>query len=159
MERDYAQFFKWASRSAAKGNPKAKYRLGALYFYGSGVAKDADAAIRMYKEAAEDLRKEAEAGDVDSQFFIGRMYSSGRGVKMDLAKALVWYRKAAERGHAVAQTNLGGIYQYGKGSRKVFHVEKDETEAVKWYRKAAEQSFPGGQYKLGVMYQSIRQRS
>ena len=44
-----------------------------------------------------------------------------------------WYRKAAKQGHASAQTNLGVMYQLGRG------VEKNEQKAAEWYIKAAEQ--------------------
>ncbi len=43
-----------------------------------------------------------------------------------------WYRKAAEQGHALAQTNLGIMYEEGQG------VGQDYKEAVGWYSKAAE---------------------
>jgi len=55
-----------------------------------------------------------------------------KGTK-DAAEAVKWYRKAAEQGHALAQTNLGFMYEKGDG------VPKDAAEAVKWYRKATEQ--------------------
>jgi len=44
-----------------------------------------------------------------------------------------WFRKGAEQGNALAQANLGHMYELGRG------VIKDEVEAVEWYRKAAEQ--------------------
>ena len=51
IETDYAQSFKWASRSAAQDNPKAKYRLGSLYIQGRGVAKDEKKAKALFKES------------------------------------------------------------------------------------------------------------
>jgi TPR repeat protein len=52
----------------------------------------------------------------------------------------------AEQGDAVAQYNLGIMYQNGRG------VIQDHKEAVKWYRKAADQGNVGAQYNLGVMH-------
>ena len=52
----------------------------------------------------------------------------------------------AEKGDAIAQANLGWMYEKGQG------VEQDFKEAVKWYRKAAEQGDAGAQNNLGVMY-------
>ena len=46
-------------------------------------------------------------------------------------RAVKWYRKSAEEELAVAQYNLGMMYENGQG------VPKDESEAVKWYRKSA----------------------
>ena len=57
-----------------------------------------------------------------------------------------WYTKAAEQGNAVAQNNLGFMYDNGKG------VAQDYKEAVKWYTKAAEQGNASAQSNLGAMY-------
>jgi len=57
------------------------------------------------------------------------------------------YRKAAEQGWAGAQSNLGAMYQGGKG------VPQDYAEAVKWYRLAANQGDLAGQFNLGMMYE------
>ena len=62
--------------------------------------------------------------------------------------------QAAEQGVAVAQYNLGLMYENGQG------VRQDYAEAVRWYRKAAEQGNANAQYNLGVMYgngQGVRQ--
>ena len=60
-------------------------------------------------------------------------YYHGEGVPKDYVEAAKWYRKAAEQELAIAQFNLGWIYENGEG------VPKDMAEATKWYRKAAEQ--------------------
>jgi TPR repeat protein len=54
-------------------------------------------------------------------------------------------RKRAEAGQAIAQLDLGWIYQNGDG------VPQDDAEAVKWYRKAAEQGLATAQSNLGMM--------
>jgi len=56
----------------------------------------------------------------------------------------------ADQGHAPAQSNLGVMYENGKG------VPQDYKEAVKWYRLAAEQGYATAQYNLGVMYEKGR---
>jgi len=68
-------------------------------------------------------------------------YKSG-----DYETALREFRPLAEQGHAVAQYNLGVVYDEGRG------VPQDDAEAVKWYRIAAEQGYALAQYNLGVMY-------
>ena len=55
-------------------------------------------------------------------------YESG-----DYATALQEFRPLAEQGHAVAQFNLGVMYDHGYG------VPENDTEAAKWFRKVAEQ--------------------
>ena len=53
----------------------------------------------------------------------------------------------AEQGDAVAQFNLGVMYQQGQG------VSQDYQTALKWYALAAEQGDAKAQFVLGVMYQ------
>ena len=52
----------------------------------------------------------------------------------------------AEQGDAVAQYNLGIMYDKGKG------VAQNYTQAVAWYKKAAAQGFASAQYNLALMY-------
>jgi TPR repeat protein len=49
-----------------------------------------------------------------------RSYSeaSGNGVPRDFAQAVLWFTRAAERGHAMAQANLGIMYEFGNGIPK-----------------------------------------
>jgi len=68
-------------------------------------------------------------------------YESG-----DYATALREWKPLAEQGNAIAQTNLGVMYQQGIG------VPQDFEAAVKWYKLAAEQGYGSAQLKLGFMY-------
>jgi len=54
--------------------------------------------------------------------------------------------RRAIHGDAAAQTNMGAMYEKGRG------VPQDDAEAVKWYLKAAEQGHAMGQSNLGWMY-------
>lgn len=56
------------------------------------------------------------------------------------------FRKAAEQSLAEAQTNLGALYDTGRG------VAQDRTEAAMWYRKAAEGGDVLGQANLARYY-------
>ena len=95
------------------------------------------------------VRFVAEKGDAEAQCLLGELYA-GEGVTKDEVEAAKWYRKAAEQGLALAQNNLGVMYDHGLG------VPMDEAEAVKWYRKAAEQGDPKAQTNLGLKYASGR---
>ena len=55
-------------------------------------------------------------------------------------------KKLAEQGNAVAQFNLGVMYEKGEG------VPKDYKQAAYWYSKAAEQGNAEAQTILGIMY-------
>jgi len=55
--------------------------------------------------------------------------------KGDYKSAVNEWRPLANQGDADAQSNLGWMYENGKG------VLKDYKQAAKWYRKAADQGF------------------
>ena len=66
--------------------------------------------------------------------------------RKDYATALKEWQPLAEQGNAVAQYNLGVMYDKGRG------VTQDDAQAVEWYRKAANQGYADAQFNLGVMY-------
>ena len=70
------------------------------------------------------------------------MHSKGQGVPQDYKEAVKWYRLSAEQGDAIAQCNLGGMYNEGKG------VPQDDKEAVKWWKLAAGQHDEQAQFIL-----------
>ena len=57
-----------------------------------------------------------------------------------------FWRARAEKGDALAQLNLGVMYENGRG------VPEDDAEAVRWFRLAAEQGNAFSQSNLGVKY-------
>ena len=65
---------------------------------------------------------------------------------LDYPQAAIWFRKAAEQGLPEVQTNLGVLYEEGRG------VPRDYVLAATWYRKAAEQSYAEAQANLGFAY-------
>jgi len=119
-------------RSKAETSPGAGHALAWL------ITNDA--------EAAELLRKAAEADYVPAMFDLGSRYRNGQGVAKDDAKGAEWYRKAAEKGHASAAHQLGLMYHEGVG------VKKDGGQAVAWFRKAADQGVPPAIFNLGLAY-------
>jgi uncharacterized protein len=127
-----------------KGDAKAQYNLGLMYYNGQGVVQD-------YKEAVKWYRQSAEQEYVDAQYNLGWMYDEGKGVIQDYKEAVKWYRRSAEQGDGFAQYNLALNYENGKG------VLQDYKEAVKWYRKSAEQGYVEAQYNLGVLYRDVLQ--
>ena len=87
---------------AEQGDVKAQHWLGDMYYYGKGVSKDLEEALRWYEKAAENEHAQA-------QYWLGRMYYYGKGVPEDHEKASYWWKKAAENGHVGAQSRLGDI--------------------------------------------------
>jgi len=66
-------------------------------------------------------------------------------VLQDYAEAVRWYRKAADQGYAIAQYDLGNMYDQGKG------VPQNYGEARRWYRKAADQGYTNAQRALSAL--------
>ena len=62
------------------------------------------------------------------------------------ARAVSVCSRPAEQGNALAQFNLGFMYENGQG------MPQDYAEAVKWYRKAADQGDAAAQNNLSLMY-------
>jgi hypothetical protein len=64
----------------------------------------------------------------------------------DFAAALRLFQPLAEHGDASAQSNLGVMYEQGRG------VAQNYREAMRWFRLAALQGDASAQSNLGVMY-------
>ena len=77
--------------------------------------------------------------DAMIQYNLGFLYQK----KHDYEKAIEWYEKAAAQGNALAQSNLGYMYDKGLG------IEQNYAKAKEWYEKAASQAYVGSQCDLG----------
>ena len=64
----------------------------------------------------------------------------------DYATALSEWRPLAEQGDAVAQYNLGVLYDAGYG------VSQDYGQARQWFEKAAAQGYANAQHDLGRLF-------
>jgi TPR repeat protein len=87
---------------AVKGDSKAQFQLGTLYYQGKSVNQDYSQAFLWYRRAAQQ-------GNSDAQYSLGNMYLMGEGIKQDDYQARQWYEKAAEQGHESAQHNLENL--------------------------------------------------
>jgi hypothetical protein len=173
VPQDYKTAVKWFRLAAEQGNANAQYSLGFMYDLGDGVLKDYVYAHMWYNiaassgksknasknrdivagkmtpsqlEKAQDLARECVRkkykGCESADFQKGlTAYQSG-----DYATALREWTPLAKQGNALAQSNLGGMYDEGKG------VPQDYKTAVKWYRLAAEQGNANAQGNLGALY-------
>ena len=64
----------------------------------------------------------------------------------DYATAMTLLRPLADQGVAMAQFNVGLIYNLGQG------VQQNYAEALKWFKRSAEQGNANAQYGLATMY-------
>ena len=160
------------TEKAKSGSADAQFRLGNIYWLGSGTAADHAEAVKWYKmaadngdpnaiyslaccyykgdgipcdqsKAAELFMKAALQGDRDALNNLAKCYFMGEGVTHSRSKAASYFRKAAESGHTAAQYNLAECFFHGWGE------DVNYKKAIMWYKKAAEQSMPEAQYSYG----------
>ncbi len=114
--------------------------LNAGYIKEALSAKDDHNKLAQIYEDACDKEKKA-----SGCYNLAVLYSRGDGnVKKDEAKAAMLYEKACDQNFSMACSNLGYVYENGKG------VEKDLAKAVKFYEKACSDN--EGCTELGLLY-------
>ncbi|MCK9202465.1 MAG: sel1 repeat family protein [Gallionella sp.] len=79
--------------------------------------------------------------DIEYTLEASNAYDAG-----DYAKAALLYSLLAKQGNAVAQFNLGIMYEHGR------HLPKNAKESIQWYLLAAEQGYAPAQFNLGNIY-------
>jgi uncharacterized protein len=75
---NYPDALDWFRKAALKGNTEAQFNLGAMCYFGHGVAQN-------YPDALDWFRKAAFKGHAKAQFNLGVMYDVGQGVPQDHA--------------------------------------------------------------------------
>lgn len=134
--QQYKLIFQSNIESAKKGDAKAQYVVGYMYYNGKGVPKD-------YIKAAEWYEKSAESEYTKALNNLAYLYQKGKGVEKEITKAEQLLLKSANMGDDVACLNLGIMYQTGKlGTANM-------EDAEYWYRKAMDKGNPtaAGMYR------------
>lgn len=88
----------WA-KAVDDGDTTAMNNLGYLLYYGYGVDKDVDRAVRLWRAAAY-------AGESEAQMHLGTAYGDGVGVERSLSVAYAWYQCAIQ--NASKKTSIRG---------------------------------------------------
>jgi TPR repeat protein len=137
---DYARAVKLLRPKAEEGNTEAQFLLGLMYRDGDGVPQDG-------RQAANWLRRAADAGHIGAQYNYGYMLYAGlAGVREDETEGFRRIADAAERGYALAQVTGGRIRLYHSGGLK------DPAAAVRFFRMAADQGNADGLFYLGLVH-------
>lgn len=149
----------WYALAAEKGYPRAEYNLAVLFERGDGVRKDLKEAAKWYAAAARagvpaararlaaleganataanggnggaNGAHAAAATPQDSDFAHAQRMIEQSGLPEAGPQALPYLRRAAARGFALAQYDLGYLYENGIG------VPADRVSAYVWYSRAA----------------------
>jgi TPR repeat protein len=128
-------------KAADKGSTSAMVELGVLYGTGAGVAKDEEAARKLFERAAE-------AGNPRGVSNLAALGGTG-SASSDPARARSLLEKAAET-NAEAQYQLGLMLAEGQGG------PKDDAGARALFEKAAAQNHPGALMQMGLFTQEGR---
>jgi SEL1 protein len=144
---------------SSKGDYKATFSLGRLYYEGQrGLKQDFRAARRYFRHVADQYwRKDGTTQDTSEKpgleklaskaaGYLGQMFLRGDGVDTDYATALDWFRRGEKKGDATCQNGLGLLHLYG------FGVRRDPVRAVEHFRAASEQDYAAAQVNLGALY-------
>lgn len=129
----------WYQVAAVRGNVKAQYVLGCLYFSGTYAGLSGPQAFRQSNPqlAAVWWRKAAVRGNAAAQWSLGVLYQGGAGVSKSYKQALSWYKLAAENrtwpDAEMAQFSVANVYAAGGVS-----TQPNYQKAALWYRRAAE---------------------
>ncbi len=87
LSSDYEKALEWYRKAADKGHVSAAFFIGAMYYSGSGVAKNYVKAVEWYEKAA---NKGLEHAMYDFGYIY---YEGGYGIAKNNEKARFWYQK------------------------------------------------------------------
>ena len=122
---------------AEKGDAEAQYHVGMMYNNGIGTQQDRKQALGWFQ-------KSAASNDPLGAYKLG-CYYDGQGagiVELDPDQALKYKLVAAEAGYALAQHDVGNLYDR----------RGNPEEALKWWKKAGDQGYPGALFSLSRSY-------
>ena len=130
---------------AAQGSRDALYQLGLLQYFGLGVAADAPAAARSFREAAT-LGHPAAAAN------LGMILERGAaGVAADPAAAFAWYSAGAEGGERQGMLGAGRMLYENRVPR--YEERERIADAFGLFERAVARQHPEAYYYLGVLYE------
>ncbi|ODA76125.1 hypothetical protein RJ55_08408 [Drechmeria coniospora] len=141
-----------------KGDSKASYNLGRIYYEGQrGLDKDFDlarkyfflVASRFWKKdnrIAETYTKEVEKMAAKAAGYIGRMYLRGDGMVQNFERAKIWFERGISRGDAQSQYGRGLMLLSGYGGKGNVKL------AMEYFAAAANQDYAPAQVQMGKLY-------
>jgi TPR repeat protein len=122
-----------------KPDPGALHRLSLCYYFGMGVMKDRQEALRL-------TTRSARYGYVRAQHNLGTFYSAGEDIALSHEEAAYWYAQAAEQGCPESMCNMGLVFFNGHG------VPTNLNESFKWYKRSADAGFAKAQANVATFY-------
>ncbi len=152
---------------------KLQYRLGQMFYTGTGTKKEETKAVEFWQKAArlgnanaqyalashwlktgtgdlqqalEWIQKAAEGENTAAMYSLGKLYLEGEVVPPDIERAIELFEKAALKGHDYAAYRLGRLYLSGE------KIEKNVELAMEWLGQAAGANNSYALYTLGKLF-------
>ncbi|KAF1811346.1 beta and beta-prime subunits of DNA dependent RNA-polymerase [Eremomyces bilateralis CBS 781.70] len=141
-----------------KGDIKAKFMLGKLYYEGARslpqdvkLAKEYFLGIaRQYwnKDGSENegLSPQTQKTAARAAGYLGRMFLRGEGVLQSFEIARTWFQRGIRVSDPLSEYSLGLMHLKGLG------VESDPYMAAKYFTAAADEHLPSAQAQLGILF-------
>ena len=152
---DVLEYLDFQSR---KGDVKATFNLGRLYYDGSrGLPQVLRAAKDHFMQVARqywhpqgkikpDVSPAVEKLAPKAAGYLGRMFLRGEGTEQSYSKAKIWFQRGIASGDALSQYSMGLMYLHGLG------VPKDTLKAADYFTPAADQDLAVAQTNLGILF-------
>ncbi|MBQ3606401.1 MAG: sel1 repeat family protein [Muribaculaceae bacterium] len=135
VKRDIYLAYEKYLEAADLGHPLAQHKVGACFYYGSGVEKN-------YKKAFKYWTLASDADIAEAHYELGRMYYYGQECKRNYDTAISLFHKAEEAKVAGAHYMLGLCYLDGTG------VKRDKQKAIEYFQEAAKRGHHEARYQL-----------
>ncbi len=126
------------AQDASRPNPSDMVARAQAFELGRGAPQDFDAAVALYRAAAE-------AGDPGGFNGLARAYAEGRGVEADPVQALQFFARAAQSDNPIF------LYDYGRALELGVGREADPGAAADWFQRASDSGFLPATTSLGVL--------
>jgi TPR repeat protein len=121
---DFATAFAELNAPDTRTVPEAKFYLGRMYLFGSGVEADPERGISLLAEAAEQ-------GVLEAAIALAQAYDMGRTVAKDRMAGYRYWLLAAELGHGKAMLEVGLRLESGETPEGA-----DPASAAAWFGRA-----------------------
>ncbi|KAK9777249.1 hypothetical protein SCAR479_05978 [Seiridium cardinale] len=144
---------------AGKGDYKAAFNLGRLYYEGQrDLERDVELGRHYFLSVAtkywrvkdgrtnDNVKPGLEKYAAKAAGYIGRMWLRGEGMKQNFANAKKWFERGVQHGDAQSQWGLGLM------ALKGFGMPKNVQRATEFLKAAADQEFGPAQVALGALH-------
>jgi len=158
LEPDEIRAVRLEHLATATGHFDAVMGMGFRWYYGHGVPKKCETALRYYKHAAqialqEDALGNPPLGDADrltDQTL--QLYNKQQQLAAQQYEVLQYWEHQAKGGDPMAQYELAKLHEDESAAANMDRRRRVPPKSLELYQQAAEQNYPQALTDLGYMY-------